>query len=143
MDYMTSGGNVIIQYNTSRNLDVNKFSPYPFKLSRNRVSQEDAPVRIINKKHPALNYPNKINLYDFNGWVQERGLYFPNSWSPEYETIISSNDEGEKPNNGGILISKVGEGYFVYTSYSWFRQLPAGVSGAYKIFTNLISLGKK
>ena len=110
---------------------------------RNRVSQEDAPVRIINKKHPALNYPNKINLEDFNGWVQERGLYFPNSWSPEYETIISSNDEGEKPNNGGILISKVGEGYFVYTSYSWFRQLPAGVSGAYKIFSNLISLGKK
>ena len=134
---------MIIQYNTSRNLDVNKFSPYPFKLSRNRVSQEDAPVRIINKKHPALNYPNKINLEDFNGWVQERGLYFPNSWSPEYKTIISSNDEGEKPNNGGILISKVGEGYFVYTSYSWFRQLPAGVSGAYKIFSNLISLGKK
>ena len=143
MNYMSSGGNVIIQYNTSRNLDVNKFSPYPFKLSRNRVSQEDAPVRIINKKHPALNYPNKINLEDFNGWIQERGLYFPNSWSPEYETIISSNDEGEKPNNGGILISKVGEGYFVYTSYSWFRQLPAGVSGAYKIFSNLISLGKK
>ena len=82
-------------------------------------------MRIINRKHPALNYPNKINLEDFNGWVQERGLYFPNSWSQEYETIISSNDEGEKPNNGGILISKVGEGYFVYTSYSWFRQLPA------------------
>ena len=143
MNFMESGGNVIVQYNTSRNLDVNKFSPYSFQLSRNRVSQENAPVRIINSKHPALNYPNKINLDDFNGWVQERGLYFPNSWSQEYETIISSNDEGEKPNNGGILISKVGEGYFVYTSYSWFRQLPAGVSGAYKIFSNLISLGKK
>ena len=143
MNFMESGGNVIVQYNTSRNLDVNKFSPYSFQLSRNRVSQENAPVRIINWKHPALNYPNKITLDDFNGWVQERGLYFPNSWSQEYETIISSNDEGEKPNNGGILISKVGEGYFVYTSYSWFRQLPAGVSGAYKIFSNLISLGKK
>ncbi len=143
MNFMESGGNVIIQYNTSRNLDVNKFSPYPFKLSRNRVSQENAPVRIINSKHPALNYPNKITLDDFNGWVQERGLYFPNSWSKEYETVISSNDEGEDPNNGGILISKVGDGYFVYTSYSWFRQLPAGISGAYKIFTNLISLGKK
>ena len=143
MNFMESGGNVIVQYNTSRNLDVNKFSPYSFQLSRNRVSQENAPVRIINSKHPALNYPNKITLDDFNGWVQERGLYFPNSWSQEYETIISSNDEGEKPNNGGILISKVGEGYFVYTSYSWFRQLPAGVSGAYKIFSNLISLGKK
>ncbi len=143
MNFMESGGNVIIQYNTSRNLDVNKFSPYPFTLSRNRVSQENAPVRIINSKHPALNYPNKISLEDFNGWVQERGLYFPNSWSNDFETIISSNDIGESPNNGGILISKVGEGYFVYTSYSWFRQLPAGVSGAYKIFTNLISLGKK
>ena len=143
MNFMESGGNVIVQYNTSRNLDVNKFSPYSFQLSRNRVSQENAAVRIINSKHPALNYPNKITLDDFNGWVQERGLYFPNSWSQEYETIISSNDEGEKPNNGGILISKVGEGYFVYTSYSWFRQLPAGVSGAYKIFSNLISLGKK
>jgi len=143
MNFMESGGNVIIQYNTSRNLDVNKFSPYPFTLSRNRVSQENAPVRIINSKHPALNYPNKISLKDFNGWVQERGLYFPNSWSNDFETIISSNDKGESPNNGGILISKVGEGYFVYTSYSWFRQLPAGVSGAYKIFTNLISLGKK
>ena len=143
MNFMESGGNVIIQYNTSRNLDVNKFSPYPFTLSRNRVSQENAPVRIINSKHPALNYPNKISLEDFNGWVQERGLYFPNSWSNDFETIISSNDKGESPNNGGILISKVGEGYFVYTSYSWFRQLPAGVSGAYKIFTNLISLGKK
>ena len=143
MNFMESGGNVIIQYNTSRNLDVNKFSPYPFTLSRNRVSQENAPVRIINSKHPALNYPNKITLEDFNGWVQERGLYFPNSWSNDFETIISSNDKGESPNNGGILISKVGEGYFVYTSYSWFRQLPAGVSGAYKIFTNLISLGKK
>ena len=143
MNFMESGGNVIIQYNTSRNLDVNKFSPYPFTLSRNRVSQENAPVRIINSKHPALNYPNKISLEDFNGWVQERGLYFPNSWSNDFETIISSNDKGESPNNGGILISKVGEGYFVYTSYSWFRQLPDGVSGAYKIFTNLISLGKK
>ncbi len=143
MNFMESGGNVIIQYNTSRNLDVNKISPYPFTLSRNRVSQENAPVRIINSKHPALNYPNKITLEDFNGWVQERGLYFPNSWSNDFETIISSNDKGESPNNGGILISKVGEGYFVYTSYSWFRQLPAGVSGAYKIFTNLISLGKK
>ena len=143
MNFMESGGNVIIQYNTSRNLDVNKFSPYPFTLSRNRVSQENAPVRIINSKHPVLNYPNKITLEDFNGWVQERGLYFPNSWSNEFETVISSNDKGESPNNGGILISKVGDGYFVYTSYSWFRQLPAGVSGAYKLFTNLISLGKK
>ena len=142
-DYMNGGGNVIVQYNTSRNIDVNKFAPYPFKLSRNRVSQEDAKVEIINKNHEVLNYPNKIRLEDFDGWVQERGLYFPVSWSNEYQTVISSNDVGEDPNDGGILISKVGEGYFVYTSYSWFRQLPAGVGGAYKIFSNILSLGKK
>ena len=143
MDYMNLGGNVIVQYNTSRNLDVNKFAPYSFKLSRKRVSQEDANVQITNKNHPALNYPNKIKIEDFDGWVQERGLYFPDSWSDKYQTVISSNDIGEDPNDGGILIGKVGKGHFVYTSYSWFRQLPAGVGGAYKIFSNLLSLGKK
>ena len=141
--YMNNGGNVIVQYNTSRNLDVNKFAPYPFKLSRNRVSQEDAPVYIINKNHPVLNTPNKITTDDFDGWIQERGLYFPNTWSSEYQTVISSNDEGEDRNDGGILIAEVGEGYFIYTSYSWFRQLPAGVTGAYKIFSNLLSMNKK
>ena len=143
MDYMNLGGNVIVQYNTSRNLDVNKFAPYPFKLSRKRVSQEDANVLMTNKNHAALNYPNKIKIEDFDGWVQERGLYFPESWSDKYQTVISSNDIGEDPNEGGILIGKVGKGHFVYTSYSWFRQLPAGVGGAYKIFSNLLSLGKK
>jgi len=99
-------------------------------------------VRIINPKHPALNTPNKVSMDDFEGWVQERGLYFPNEWSENYKTLISSNDTGEGPNDGGILISKIGKGHFVYTSYSWFRQLPAGVPGAYKIFSNLLSLGK-
>jgi len=143
MKYMNEGGNVIVQYNTSRNIDVNTFAPFPFKLSRNRVSQENSFVKILDDKHPALNYPNKISLSDFDGWVQERGLYFSNNWSKEYQTIISSNDEGEDPNDGGILIAKVGKGHFIYTSYSWFRQLPAGVGGAYRIFTNLISFGKK
>ena len=100
-------------------------------------------VNILNPNHPALNYPNKISLKDFNDWVQERGLYFPENWSNEYNTIISSYDEGEKPNDGGILISKIGDGFYIYTSYSWFRQLPSGVQGAYKLFTNLISLGKE
>ena len=143
MKYMNEGGNVIVQYNTSRNIDVNTFAPFPFKLSRNRVSQENSFVKILDDKHPALNYPNKISINDFDGWVQERGLYFSNNWSKEYQTIISSNDEGEDPNDGGILIAKVGKGHFIYTSYSWFRQLPAGVGGAFRIFTNLISFGKK
>ena len=146
MSYIEEGGNVIVQYNTSsrwNNLDLNSFLPHNLNISRNRVSEENAPVTILNANHPALNTPNKISLDDFDGWVQERGLYFPNEWSVNYETLITSNDKGEKPNDGGILISKIGKGHFVYTSYSWFRQLPAGVPGAYKIFSNLLSLGKK
>ena len=105
------------------------------------IRAENSKVDIINKNHLALNYPNKILLEDFDNWVQERGLYFPTNWSNDYETLISSNDSGEKPNHGGILISKIGKGHYVYTSYSWFRQLPSGVSGAYNLFVNLISLG--
>ena len=145
MRYIEYGGNVIVQYNTSsrwNNLDLNDFLPHKLQISRNRVSEEDALVSIINPKHPALNTPNSVSKSDFDGWVQERGLYFPNEWSENYETLISSNDRGEGPNDGGILISKIGKGHFVYTSYSWFRQLPAGVPGAYKIFSNLLSLGK-
>ena len=145
MRYIEDGGNVILQYNTSsrwNSLDLNDFLPHKLQISRNRVSEEDALVRIINPKHPALNTPNKVSMDDFEGWVQERGLYFPNEWSENYKTLISSNDTGEGPNDGGILISKIGKGHFVYTSYSWFRQLPAGVPGAYKIFSNLLSLGK-
>ncbi len=140
-DYVRNGGNVIVQYNTSRGIDVDDFAPYNFTLSRNRTSQENSEVEILNRNHEALNSPNKIELKDFNNWVQERGLYFPINWSDNYETLISSNDLGEKPNHGGILISKMGKGNYVYTSYSWFRQLPSGVSGAYKLFVNLISLG--
>ena len=140
-NYVKNGGNVLVQYNTSRGIDVKDFAPYSFNISRNRTSEENSKVDIINKNHLALNYPNKILLEDFDNWVQERGLYFPINWSDDYETLISSNDSGEKPNHGGILISKIGKGHYVYTSYSWFRQLPSGVSGAYKLFVNLISLG--
>ena len=140
-NYVKNGGNVLVQYNTSRGIDVKDFAPYSFNISRNRTSEENSKVDIINKDHLALNYPNKILLEDFDNWVQERGLYFPINWSDDYETLISSNDSGEKPNHGGILISKIGKGHYVYTSYSWFRQLPSGVSGAYKLFVNLISLG--
>ena len=140
-NYVKNGGNVLVQYNTSRGIDVKDFAPYSFNISRNRTSEENSKVDIINKNHLALNYPNKILLEDFDNWVQERGLYFPTNWSNDYETLISSNDSGEKPNHGGILISKIGKGHYVYTSYSWFRQLPSGVSGAYKLFVNLISLG--
>jgi hypothetical protein len=90
-----------------------------------------------------LNYPNKITQKDFEGWVQERGLYFPNEWDDAYQAILSSNDKGEPARNGGLLVAEYGEGYYVYTGYSWFRELPAGVAGAFRIFANMISLGKE
>jgi hypothetical protein len=90
-----------------------------------------------------LNTPNRITEKDFEGWVQERGLYFPNEWGSQFEAILSCNDAGETPKEGGLLIAKHGKGHYVYTGYSWFRELPAGVPGAYRIFTNLISLGQK
>jgi hypothetical protein len=138
--YVRSGGTVIAQYNTTADLKTKDIGPYPFDLSRDRVTDETAEVRILAPDHPVLNVPNKITAADFNGWVQERGLYFPNKWDPQWTPIISSNDPGEKPMDGGLLVAKSGKGYFVYTGYSWFRQLPAGVPGAYRLFANLVSL---
>ena len=141
MDYVEQGGTLIVQYNTSRGVVVDNIGPYPMKLSRDRVTVEEAEMRILEKEHPVLNYPNKITSEDFDGWVQERGLYFPNEWDEAYKAILSSNDPGEPPRNGGLLVAQHGQGYFVYTGYSWFRQLPAGVPGAYRLFANMISLG--
>ncbi|MBH19243.1 MAG: LmbE family protein [Crocinitomicaceae bacterium] len=143
MEYTKQGGNVIVQYNTSYRLKTKDFSPYPIKISRDRVTQEDAPVTFLNSSHPVMNYPNKILKEDFDSWVQERGLYFPNGWSKEYETIFSWNDIGEKPKKGSLLITKYGKGYYTYTGISFFRQLPQGVSGAYKLLVNIISLNNE
>jgi hypothetical protein len=99
-------------------------------------------VRILAPNHPLMTTPNKITSKDFEGWVQERGLYFPKKWDPTWTAILSSNDPKEKPLDGGLLVAKFGKGFFVYTSYSWFRQLPAGVPGAYRLFANMLSLGK-
>jgi len=140
-DYVKRGGTMVVQYNTSHRLVTKNLSPYEIELSRDRVTVEEAEIKIINKDHPVVNYPNKIGRQDFRGWVQERGLYFPTSWSSEFETVLSSHDPGEKPLNGGLLVAPYGEGHFIYTSYSWFRELPAGVPGAYRLFANLISLG--
>jgi LmbE family N-acetylglucosaminyl deacetylase len=141
MEYVKKGGNVIVQYNWTRGLVTNDLGPYPLQLSRDRVSMEDAEVRILIPDHEALNSPNKITSSDFNGWVQERGLYFANEWDQNYQALLSSNDPGETPKEGGLLIAKYGDGYYINTGYSWFRQLPAGVPGAFRLFTNLISLG--
>jgi LmbE family N-acetylglucosaminyl deacetylase len=142
-DYVKEGGVVISQYNTTADLKTKEFGPYPLEIARDRVTDENAEVRILAPAHPVMNTPNKITAKDFEGWVQERGLYFSSKWDAAWTPILSSNDPKEKPLDGGLLIAKSGKGYFVYTGYSWFRQLPAGVPGAYRIFANMVSLGEK
>src|SRR3954466_12563398 len=140
--YVNEGGVVIAQYNTLADLKTNQFGPYPLEISRDRVTDENAQVRVLAPDNPLMNIPNKITPKDFDNWVQERGLYFPNKWDPAWTPILSCNDPKEKPLDGGLLVAKSGKGFFVYTSYSWFRQLPAGVPGAYRLFANMLSLGK-
>ncbi len=141
LKYVNRGGTLVIQYNTSRRVKTDQLGPYPFNLSRQRVTVEEAPVTILAPEHPVMSTPNKITLADFDGWVQERGLYFPNEWDDKYTPILASNDPGESPLKGGLLVAPYGDGWYVYTGYSWFRELPAGVPGAYRIFANLLALG--
>ena len=141
-EYAKAGGVVIVQYNTLADLKTEQFGPYPLEISRDRVTDENAEVRVLAPTHPLVTTPNKITPKDFEGWVQERGLYFPKTWDPAWVPILSSNDPNEKPLDGGLLFAKVGKGFFIYTSYSWFRELPAGVPGAYRLFANMLSLGK-
>jgi hypothetical protein len=138
--YAKDGGVVVIQYNTTSDLKTKEIGPFPLEISRDRVTDENAEMRILAPDHPLMNTPNKITAEDFKGWVQERGLYFPNKWDPAWTPILSCNDPGEKPLDGGLLVAKSGSGYFIYTGYSWFRQLPAGVPGAYRLFANMVSL---
>lgn len=143
LEYVKNGGNLILQYNTNRRLKVtDNLGPYPLKLSRDRVTDENAKINFLSPEHPVLNTPNKITDKDFNGWVQERGLYFPNEWSKDYTPILSTKDTGETEKKGALLVAKYGKGYYIYTGLSFFREFPAGVPGAYRIFANMISLGK-
>ncbi|PHN04839.1 PIG-L family deacetylase [Flavilitoribacter nigricans] len=145
LDYVKNGGTMIVQYNTSGRLKIpeEQLAPYPLEISRDRVTVEEANVRFLEPEHPVLNYPNEITAKDFDGWVQERGLYFPNKWDEAFTPVLSSNDPGEDPRDGGLLVAKYGEGYYIYTGYSWFRELPAGVPGAFRLFANMISIGKE
>jgi len=142
LDYVKDGGNLIVQYNTAgRNgLDMENLAPYPLTISRDRVTDESSSVGILAKTHPLVNYPNKITQDDFNGWVQERGLYFPNQWSNEFTPILAMNDEGESALSGSLLVAPYGKGNYIYTGLSFFRELPAGVTGAYRLFANMLSL---
>ncbi len=145
LDYAKNGGNLIVQYNTSGRWDSQfpNIAPYPITLSRDRVTDENSNVEILAKNHPLVNFPNTITNDDFKGWVQERGLYFPNKWSGEFTPILSMNDQGEPKTNGSLIVAPYGKGHYIYTGLSFFRELPAGVPGAYKLFTNMLSLGKE
>jgi LmbE family N-acetylglucosaminyl deacetylase len=145
LKYVEDGGTVIVQYNTANQLTelvTPNFAPFPITLSRDRVTEEDAEMRMLKPEHSIFNSPNKITQEDFKGWVQERGLYFPNKWDANYEALLSCNDKGEPAKDGSLLVAKYGKGYYVYTGLSFFRELPAGVIGAYRLFANLVSVGK-
>jgi hypothetical protein len=140
LKYVENGGTLLVQYNTLGDLVADP-SPYKLIISRDRVTEEDSPVSIINPNHPILTYPYKITLKDFDGWIQERGLYFPNEWDENFIPLLEMNDSGETPKTGSLLVTKYGKGNFIYSGLSFFRQLPAGVEGAYKLFINLLSAG--
>jgi LmbE family N-acetylglucosaminyl deacetylase len=140
LDYVKNGGTYIVQYNTGDN-SLN-MGPYPFTVppgTRYRVTDEDAPVTLPHAESRLLQTPNRITSRDFEGWVQERGLYFSTKWDSHYETVLSSKDPGEAELPGGELWTRYGKGVYIFTAYSWFRQLPAGVPGAYRLFANLLS----
>ena len=139
-EYVKNGGNLLMQYNTAyRSLEGKQFGPYPFELSRNRVTEEDAEVTFLEPEHQIMNSPNKITQTDFENWVQERGLYFANNWDEEYTPLFSWADQGEDAQTGALIVAKYGKGQFVYSGISFFRELPNGVIGAYRLFANILS----
>jgi len=140
LNFVENGGTLIVQYNTLGEL-VAEPSPYLLGISRDRVTEEDSPVKILDENLKVMNYPFNISLEDFEGWVQERGLYFPDEWDERFIPILEMNDTNEKPKYGSLLVADYGEGVFIYTGISFFRQLPAGVEGAYRLFINLFSVG--
>ena len=134
---------MITQYNTSRDLLTTEIAPYSITLSRDRVTEENAPVRMLVPDHPAFNFPNEITAADFDGWVQERGLYFANAFDESFTPLLEMNDTGEAPTRGSLLVAEYGKGYYIFSGLSWFRHLPAGNPGPYRLLSNLISLGYK
>lgn len=145
MKYVNEGGNLIVQYNTSNQIGPvrAKIGPYNFNITRNRVTDENAAVTLLKPDHPAFNFPNKITGDDFRGWIQERSIYHAADTSGKFEKLIGMADPGEKSDDGSLLVAKYGKGYFTYTGLVFFRELPAGVPGAYRLLANLIALNRK
>ncbi|APQ18836.1 PIG-L family deacetylase [Maribacter hydrothermalis] len=144
LDYAKNGGTVIVQYNTASRWgsQFENIAPFELEISRDRVTNENSEVEIIAKDNSLVNFPNKINANDFQGWVQERGLYFPDKWGSEFTPILSMHDKDEESTKGSLLIAPYGKGNYIYTGLSFFRELPVGVPGAYKLFSNMLSVGK-
>jgi LmbE family N-acetylglucosaminyl deacetylase len=142
LDYVKNGGTLLVQYNTSpSDFNDGHYTPYPAQLSRDRVTVEQAPVTILDPQNPVFHYPNQITEHDFDGWVQERGLYFMDQWDSHFTPLLACNDPGEQPQKGGLLLAQYGKGYYLYTGYAFFRQLPFGVPGAIRLYVNLLSVG--
>jgi hypothetical protein len=142
LEYVKNGGVVVVQYNTPE-FDHN-FGPYPYTMTSNpeEVTDEASKVDILAPANPVFNWPNKINEKDFGGWVEERGSKWMKSWDPQYQALIETHDEGQEPQKGGLLYAKYGKGIYIYNALAFYRQLPEGVPGAYRIFANMISLPK-
>ena len=143
MDAVKEGKTMIVQYNTSADLLIKDIAPFPLKISRDRVTEEKAKVEFLAPNHRVLNYPNKITSKDFQDWVQEQGLYYPSEWDAAFTPILSAHDQNESPKNGALLVAKYGKGHYIYTGLSFFRELPAGVTGAFRLMANMISIGNK
>jgi len=149
LKFVEDGGTLLVFYSKTGEWNPDEkrgrpqLAPYPIILGDERVTLEDAPVTFLQPKHPLLHFPNRITQKDFAGWVQERGLYFPKEWDPHYAAILSTNDPGEPPLRGGLLVAPYGRGNYIYTSYVWYRQLRAGLPGGYRMFANLISYGRR
>lgn len=142
-EYIREGGNYIVQYNTARQSWPSAAGPYPFDISRTRVTDEQSPVKLLMPEHAVFNFPNKIGPDDFKDWIQERGIYFAANLDPAFVAPLAMNDPGEKEEKGSLVIAEYGKGRFVYTGLVFFRELPAGVPGAYRLFANIIALNKK
>ena len=142
LEYVKNGGNLVLEYNNNAGLVTKQIGPYPFNVVNQRVTDETAKINILDPENPVLNYPNKITQNDFDGWIQERGLYFTKDADPQYHRVLQMADPGETPQDGALITTSYGKGRFVYTSLAFFRQLPAGVPGAYRLFINLLSKPK-
>jgi hypothetical protein len=141
LDYVKNGGTLLVQYQRPE-YTQRKLTPFPTQMG-SRVVDENAKITILDPANPVFNFPNKIVDADFAGWVQERNLYNFDNFDPAYKPLLESHDEGEKENTGGLVVAEMGKGKYIYCSYAFFRQLPAGVPGAYRLFANLLSLGAK